>query len=813
MSHSPNDYGLVIGINNYPLWNNGAKSLQGSVKDAQDFRDWLIDAAGGGLPTDNVKLILSSDAPLGPRQYAIDDAFREIRELSEKKVRRRFYFYFSGHGHSRAGSFQQQSLCLANWSPIDPGAALHLESYIKTSIGCLKFSEAIFLLDCCRVRAFVPLGHGSELECGTPDSKNRYSAVLFGSDEFEPTYEGEVNEEIRGYFTAGLLKVLKQGTIELGDLLKRLRVIVPELAKPKAQTVRAIPADTEIYFGPPHRKPPEPVFVTADGTEVRISVTSNLTGANSSKDRARPPRVGDISILRDDLLVARGVGSLQTKLRPGRYQVRIDHAEASATHDIEVGYKNLEPPPFELPRRASATLLSSTIDKHESLTDPVVAASRWDSSNGGQAAFISLRPQRLGERTNIAGWLYLGGRSIPPLPIQDETSLYVLPPGMAELCYDSSDGHTVILPFPIVKDWDTHIFILTSEGRPLLATASVSMRPAGAGFDPSDALIDAYERAIADLVTGGPGPDPATLDSLLWGKYRNPLFGLLGAQFLIRKLRSDAEPDPYDLDRLSVVAENLGTLLGDAAPDVVALRLWKELITNTKPTERFHGDVPLFNVSFQAYIEATAASDRSPSAHLDEVALGLEANSSWAVWRRDRTIEQSQASYFDSTSRISIQSASFPKLNVIEELWRGRGYDVESTDHESHRKLFATRAEFDNSDLALQTDLILRIPHWVVQYMRDAIGQSVRTGQPLDFARLVRRTMLPLNILSTAKTIAEQVAADSREQIRPAGEAGLLVATETETDPAGEAKPSGTAQEAKPSEDDDDSNMTTGTAG
>ena len=251
MTHAPDDYALVIGVNDYPRWNNGAKSLKGSIKDAQDFREWLVDKYGGGLSPENVKLLLSTDKPLGPRQWVIDDAFREIREQSEGRTRRRFYFYFTGHGHSRAGSWQQQSLCLANWSPADAGAALHLESYIKASIGCLKFSESVFFLDCCRVRAVVPLGQQSELECGDPDARNRYSAVLFGSDQYEPTFEGEVNEEIRGYFTTGLLTVLIQVTIELGDLLERLRIIVPDLAKPKDQTVRAVPADRIIYLGPP----------------------------------------------------------------------------------------------------------------------------------------------------------------------------------------------------------------------------------------------------------------------------------------------------------------------------------------------------------------------------------------------------------------------------------------------------------------------------------------------------------------------------------------------------------------------------------
>ena len=185
-------------------------------------------------------------------------------------------------------------------------------------------------------------------------------------------------------------------------------------------------------------------------------------------------------------------------------------------------------------------------------------------------------------------------------------SLHFLTPGTWELHYVDLDRGTSILPIPIADGWDTHIFILTVDGRAQLATASVSMRPAGAGFDPSDALIDAYERGIADLVTGGPGPDQGTLDNLLWGKYRNPLFGLLGAYFLIRKLRRDSQPDPEELERLAIVTQNLGALLGANAPDVIALRLWRQLISGKQPTERFAGDLPLFNVGFQAFVEATA---------------------------------------------------------------------------------------------------------------------------------------------------------------------------------------------------------------
>jgi hypothetical protein len=687
MKHAPNDYALVIGVNDYPRWNKGAKSLKGSVKDAQNFRDWLVKDEGGGLPCSNVKLVLSSADPLSPRQHVIDDAFRELRELSEGKTRRRFYFYFSGHGHSRAGSFGQQSLCLANWSPADAGAALHLESYVKSSVGCLKFSEAVFFLDCCRLRQIAPLGQSSELECGDPQMADRYSAIVFGTEQYTPTYEGEVAEEIRGYFTAGLLQVLAEGTIELRDLVDRLKDVVPKLAKPKDQVVRAIPADTKIYLGPPGRKklPRKRDAVelhAGEGVKTTIKIDTNLIETNDPND---PPiiRPGAISVFRDEVLVARNSGFLSTFLAPGTYEVRIDHGEASATYALVIDNKPFEAR-YPLPRRQSASLLSSTVDKHEWRTDPVVETSTWAASDGEQAAFVSLRP--MGMPNAITGRLTLNGKAIT----EPNTLLKGQTPGTITLVYTSQDGPRWMLPIPIAAGWDTHIFIIVNQGRPQLGTASVSMRPAGLGFHPGDVLVDAYERSIADLVTGGPGPDKVTLDALLWGKFRNPLFGLLGAHFLIRKVRRDAVPDQTDLNRLMIVTENLGRLLGNDAPDVVALRVCNDILLKKQKLEKLPADPPLFNIGFQALVEATGWLPRDEGTQFDRVALGLDANSPWTVWNDELS---------------------------------------EDTAEDPHD---------------------LRVPESIRVFMREAQDQAERTKEPLDFKRLIRRTMLPKNVLMTA---------------------------------------------------------------
>ena len=391
---------------------------------------------------------------------------------------------------------------------------------------------------------------------------------------------------------------------------------------------------------------------------------------------------------------------------------------------------------------------------NEWLTDPVVAASTWNAGEDQQAVFIAMRPRSPGEAPGLAGDLYLRQHA-ETFRVEGPVFLQPVGAGMLELRYDDADGQASILPIPVAEGWDTQIFIIVSEGTPLLATASVSMRPAGVGFDPSDALIDAYERGIADLVTGGPGPDQAMLDKLLWGKYRNPLFGLLGAHFLIRELRR--KPDLTGLERLALVTHNLGELLGADAPDVAALRLWRQLLAKEMPTEALSGDLPLFNVGFQAFIEATAVSGKTSARGFDEVALTLDGNSPWTLWRpqSDEQWALGSHSFPANLSTLDAGSTSADRLRAVERLWRDEGFAVEASQDEDFHKLRATRKGESGLEILEQTDTLLRVPDWLVSYIRDAIEQSERTGEPLDPARIVRRTVLPLSVILAAKALAE----------------------------------------------------------
>src|SRR5262249_4059632 len=157
--------------------------------------------------------------------------------------------------------------------------------------------------------------------------------------------------------------------------------------------------------------------------------------------------------------------------------------------------------------------------------------------------------------------------------------------------------------------------------------------------------------------------------------------------------RSDPHPETSEVERLGIVIRNLEGLLGETAPDVAALRLWKQLVSGQRPTEHFSGQLPLFNAGFQAFIEASATVDAAPARSLDRIALALDANSPWTLWRLDQTSWNHWGSHNDETGLtiLEVESASIGRLKAIEELWSKDGFAIETRQDGESRKLRATR--------------------------------------------------------------------------------------------------------------------------
>jgi uncharacterized caspase-like protein len=204
------DYAIVVGINAYAHFD----PLKGAEADALRFENWLC--GFGGVPGENVQIILSSDVQPGnakpwPVKDAIDEAM--LRIVPGKNVRkgRRFYFYFSGHGCAPA--FRDIALFMANAANDTLGFSMSADSYRYSLRAKAPFDEVVFILDCCRnvIEGAVP--GVSPFSGGGPSARapNVKHLVCFGTGFGTQSWQvaGRTADESRGIFTETLLEGIK----------------------------------------------------------------------------------------------------------------------------------------------------------------------------------------------------------------------------------------------------------------------------------------------------------------------------------------------------------------------------------------------------------------------------------------------------------------------------------------------------------------------------------------------------------------------------------------------------------------------------
>jgi hypothetical protein len=150
------NWAVVVGVDRY--WSEGA-SLKGAVRDALSMREWLLDPAGGAVPSDNLFLVLApaKDSPqLGDdveweqgTKANITIAINNLVQLSGGKGER-LYFYYAGHGlTSRVSNRDESALLATDFTELltDNSFALRsLWEYFET----LQFDDQFFFVDACR---------------------------------------------------------------------------------------------------------------------------------------------------------------------------------------------------------------------------------------------------------------------------------------------------------------------------------------------------------------------------------------------------------------------------------------------------------------------------------------------------------------------------------------------------------------------------------------------------------------------------------------------------------------------------------------
>lgn len=302
MPAQPDDYALVIGLNDYPRYGSRGRSLQGARADAEAFADWVVDAErGGGVPADHLVTLFSAPDGSAPRRDDIDLELSRLWKDSEQNGARRLYFYFSGHGQAKTTG--DVALCLPHWSIDFRHAALSLDRYKQFLMDCTHFSEVMIFLDCCRVRTVDASGSGSELACAKPseEATARRHLVAFATEFQTAAYEAEAGDGesdesgplVRGHFTRALLSGLwgaaagEDGGVPLRELKAHLEKEVPRLARAAGHAQRPVIVDD-------FPETAQPLFGTATPIPT-ATVTITFT----------PDRSGEIVLENGDMDVVR----------------------------------------------------------------------------------------------------------------------------------------------------------------------------------------------------------------------------------------------------------------------------------------------------------------------------------------------------------------------------------------------------------------------------------------------------------------------------------------------------------------------------
>lgn len=264
----PNDYAIVIGINEY---SEGLRKLDAAEADAVKFAAWLEAPEGGGLCPCHIRLIRRPP----PVQDDVDNALADFGVGEQGIVGDRLYFYFAGHGLGT--SFNNVAMLMANARGKLLNRNIGLNGYREYFREAGPFRETIFFLDCCRDRVELVTPREPGITNRPADGyppKQTQDFVLMGArysaKSFEPI-ESKSGEH-RGLLTQALIEGLKErlaldtgvGAVTADQLLKYVKQRVPELATEAElkQVPDASPPVTLMVFGPVAPPPSYTLAVT-----------------------------------------------------------------------------------------------------------------------------------------------------------------------------------------------------------------------------------------------------------------------------------------------------------------------------------------------------------------------------------------------------------------------------------------------------------------------------------------------------------------------------------------------------------------------
>jgi hypothetical protein len=391
--------------------------------------------------------------------------------------------------------------------------------------------------------------------------------------------------------------------------------------------------------------------------------------------------------------VAKGFGHMEEDLPRGLYTVKFSVGDASIEEPVAL-YPDLAPTepvaPSE-PLHVSAAMplskTSTTRDYHQS-TATRISGSVVASIGGGANLMIFVRDlDRRGRTSPAVGLALLNeeGERLYDLGDLAETSSdpqedawaginIELDPGFYILRLDREDTVDIEMPVYAFDGWRTQLFATRKTQnrgravrRPDLTQANILMNRIGELYESEASQFFNMEEVLETdlrlselsrraLERGSFIASAEDMNTILRGKWRDPMGGLLGAH--VYALRSSP-----DLLLLEEVIDNLSNILhDDTNPDLLALRCKLAMLSGNMLPDGSIQYPPLLRQSWSILTEASSYREEliPPDSLAADIAGRLWGSSAWMLWQapesRDMQSRSEQGEYLERALQHSIES-------------------------------------------------------------------------------------------------------------------------------------------------------------
>lgn len=643
MALNRDDYAIVVGIGHYPGLD---VTCPDATAHAASFAAWLTAAEGGGLPSANVRLLLSAegrgDRAPGPRIGDIHDALDALGSGGGGRAGRRLYAVFAGC--TSGNDLDNLALLFAD-AGLDrlPPAALSLKQHREYLVRAGAFRQFVFLADIRQVAGPVDLR--------SPRLMLRPRTDGWVPQEFVAAGAAVVCEA-----RATLAEASRTGPLwrlDCGALASRLRAQADHQGG-WLQIEQTSPAG------------PVAGFWFGDAGE------DSGTGHGGIGDiRVEVPHWTALVTAYDRLMRPVAQGSTPEAAGAGRW--------VSWLRQLPVGAYTVEGALGSSTARRSPVLVASGRTAPTSLADtppepkngllrlvtaaPLAEAEAADPAQTAAAVMTSAAPTWMHPAPPHPGraGLFVFVRSIVPDPASDFADGLVLldgdenviielagkavqrgagwlafnahlPPGDYVLRREArSDARIRHQPLHLCAGWTAHVF-LAARHLPALQSMALNVVPMGQSFKPDDRAAEAAYSLFEALRAGA----PAALSLVESAAFRNVFDSSKGgapwlivlAAYVIQGAREGRGSEGLD-DRLLNLLGQLDAGFS-AHPDVRALRLRSE----EAPSAAFRHP-PMLHAGLRSIMRrATPGNGLVPAGSLTErVGAGIVADSPWTAWR------------------------------------------------------------------------------------------------------------------------------------------------------------------------------------